>query len=257
VKCRPEDSAEDGTRVVGGLNAVTAALKSRPRACRNLLLADSRGAGPALTDLVNLARAAGLAVRRSPRSALNRLYGRETHQGVVAVFDPLDYTGLDDFLAALPSSGPALILALDQVADPGNLGALMRSALAFGAAGVLVPRERTAPLTPAAIRASAGAAESLPLVRVVNLRRALENLQKAAFWLVGAEGGGNQSLFDFNFPDRAVIVLGSEGRGLSPLLQKTCDFLVAIPQRREAVSSLNVSVAGGVLMAEYCRQHRS
>jgi 23S rRNA (guanosine2251-2'-O)-methyltransferase len=109
-------------------------------------------------------------------------------------------------------------------------------------------------LTPAALSAAAGAAEALPLVRVVNLRRSLEGLQKMGFWVVGAEGESEGNLFDFSFPERAVVVLGSEGRGLAPLTRRTCDFLVAIPHCREEVSSLNVSVAGGLFLAEYYRQ---
>lgn len=250
----PSPDESQGGEAVGGLNAVLAALKNRPRSCRSLLVAEGRRPSTALDEIYALAREANLAVRRSPRKALDRLFGGDNHQGVVALFDAAGYTAFEDFLESLPQSGQALVLALDKVEDPGNLGALMRSAAAFGAAGVLVPRERAAPLTRAAVKASAGAAEVLPLVRAVNLRRALEILKKMDFWLVGAEGDGGQSLSSFTFPDRAVLVLGSEGRGLSPVIKKECDFLVAIDQRRDQVSSLNVSVAGGILMAEYYRK---
>lgn len=247
----PEDSE---SMVVGGLNAVLAAIKSRPKSGRTLMVAEGRRPAPALTTIFDLARAAGMTVKIVPRQALDRVYGQDNHQGVLALFDARDYVGLEDFLEMIPAEGPALVLALDQVEDPGNLGALMRSARAFGALGLVAPRDRSAPLTPAALRAAAGAAESLPLVRAVNLRRALEALQKMGFWLAGAEGEGGQSLFDFKFPERTVIILGSEGRGLSPLIKKICDFLLTIPQHREHVSSLNVSVAGGILLAEYFRQ---
>ena len=246
----PRSDAE----VVGGLNAVLAALKSRPKSCRALMAAEGRRRGPVLDEIYALSRRHGLAVKISPRAALDRLYGRESHQGLVALFDPLEYLNFDDFIPTLPAEGPALILALDQVEDPGNLGALMRSALAFGATAVLSGRERSAALTPAAINAAAGAAEILPLVRAVNLRRALEALQKHGFWLVGAEGDTGQSLFGHQFAERTVIVLGSEGRGLSQVVKKTCDHLLAIPQNREHVSSLNVSVAGAIFMCEYFRQ---
>ena len=250
---RPGPEA-DNSRVVGGQNAVLAALREHPRRCRSLLVAEGRHSTPALEEIFGLARTHGLSVKMSPRQALDRLYGREGQKGVAAVFDPGEYTDFEDFVAELPSDGPALILALDRVEDPGNLGALMRSALVFGAVGVLIPRERSAALTPAALSAAAGAAEILPLVRVVNLRRSLEALQNKGFWLVGAEGEGEASLFDFDFPERTVIVLGSEGRGLAPLTAKTCDFLVAIPQCRHEVSSLNVSVAGALFLSEYFRQ---
>ncbi len=240
--------------LVGGLNAVLAALRHRPRSGRALLVAEGRRPSPVLNEIFGLARSHGLAVKIVPRPALDRLYGREGHQGVLAQFDPLEYTVFEDFRQMLPAEGPALVLALDRVEDPGNLGALMRSALAFGAAGVIIPRERSAALTPAALNAAAGAAEALPLVRVVNLRRGLDDLREMGFWLVGAEGEGERNLFDFDFPERTVVVLGSEGQGLAPLTQKTCDFLVSIPHGRAEVSSLNVSVAGALFLAEYYRQ---
>ncbi|MDR2945827.1 MAG: 23S rRNA (guanosine(2251)-2'-O)-methyltransferase RlmB [Candidatus Adiutrix sp.] len=240
--------------IVGGLNAVLAALKSRPKSCRSLMAAEGRHRNAALDEIYALARAHGLAVKMSPRQALDRVYGREGHQGLVALFDPLEYVGFEDFLETLPAEGPALVLALDQVEDPGNLGALMRSALAFGAAGVLTGRERSAALTPAAVHAAAGAAEVLPLVRVVNLRRALETLQERGFWLAGADGEAEGNLFRHQFAPRTVLALGSEGQGLSRIIKKTCDELLAIPQNRAQVSSLNVSVAGAVFMCEYFRQ---
>lgn len=239
---------------VGGLNSVLAALKSRPRRCRGLMIGEGRRFNPALEEIAALARANGLAIKRVPRQALDRLYGGEGHQGVVALFDEADYTAWDDFILSLAGRSPALVLALDQVEDPGNLGALMRSACAFGAAGVVVPRERTAPLTQAAVKASAGATENLPLVRVVNLRRALETLKDYGFWLVGAEEGEDGSLFDFDFPQKTALLLGSEGRGLSRTSRELCDFLISIPQNTGQVNSLNVSVAGGIMMAQYYRQ---
>ena len=218
------------------------------------MLAEGRRFGPAVEEIFSLGRAAGLGIKKLPRLALDRLYGNGNHQGVVAVFDPVEYLSFDDFLQNLASPGPSLILALDQVEDPGNLGALMRSAAAFRAAGIVVPRERTAPLTPAAVKASAGASENMPLVRVVNLRRALETLRDYGFWIVGAEGGESENLFEFDFPEKTVLVMGSEGRGLSSVAKKTCDFLISIPQDDGLVNSLNVSVAGGIIMANYYRR---
>ncbi len=243
--------------VVGGLNAVLAALKRRPRACRAIMVAEGRRTNAAMDEIFALIREHGLGYKSAPRQALDRHYGRSGHQGVLAFFDPVEYTPFEDFLESLPQEGPALIVALDRVEDPGNLGALMRSALAFGASAVLVPRERAASLSPTALSAAAGAAEVLPLIRVVNLRRALEILQKRGFWLAAAEEDGETSLFGFDFPERLVIVLGSEGRGLQPNIKKICDYLLAIPQRRGDVSSLNVSVAGAIFMSEFFRLHFS
>lgn len=254
---KEETSGEAGASVVGGLNAVLAALKARSKSCRSLMTAEGRRHGPTVDEIFFLAREAGLSVKKVPRQALDRLYGAENHQGLVAVFDAVDYTSFDDFLPVAAGASPSLALALDQVEDPGNLGALMRSASAFGAIGVIVPRERTAPLTSAAVKASAGAAESLPLIRVVNLRRALETLRDYGFWIVGAEGGEGENVFDFAFPDKTALVMGSEGRGLSPTVKKVCDFLVSIPHEVSQVNSLNVSVAGGIMMAQYYRRFRA
>ena len=242
------------SQAVGGLNAVLAALKSRPAACRAVFMAESRRRDGLAGEILALAGAAGLTVRFLPRPALDRLCGQVVHQGVAAVFDPVNYLAWDSFRQDLPNEGPALLLVLDRVEDPGNFGALIRSALAFGALGVVTARERAAPLTPAALKASAGAAEILPLARAVNLRRALEDIKKAGFWLVGADGQGPENLFTFDFPRRSAILLGSEARGLSPLSRKICDFLVAIPQAGRAVPSLNVSVAGALFMAEFSRR---
>ena len=246
-------SAEAG-RTVSGLNPVLAALKNRAEFCRTVFMAENRRRDGPAGEILALARAEGLAVRFLPRPALDRLCGRSAHQGVAAVFDSVGYLAWEDFRQTLPPEGPALVLALDRVEDPGNLGALMRSASAFGALGVVTPRDRSAPLTPAALKAAAGAAETLPLARAVNLGRALEDLKKAGFWLVGADSRGPESLFNFVFPRRAAVILGSEGRGLSPLVRKICDFLVAVPQASLAVPSLNVSVAGALFLAEFLRQ---
>jgi 23S rRNA (guanosine2251-2'-O)-methyltransferase len=253
-RVEPASAEAADSRIVSGLNPVLAALKNRAGACRVVYLAENRRRDGAVGEILALAGAEGLAVRFLPRPALDRLCGRPGHQGVAAVFDPISCPAWESFRETLPPEGPALVLVLDRVEDTGNLGALMRSALAFGALGVVTPRDRSAPLTPAALKAAAGAAEILPLVRAVNLRRALEDLKKVGFWLVGADSRGPENLFSFDFPRRAAVVLGSEGRGLSPLIRKICDFLVAVPQASGAVPSLNVSVAGALFLAEFLRQ---
>lgn len=252
---KPEtETPAEVSEAVGGPNAVLAALKARGRSCRSLLAAEGRRGSKVVDEIFALARALSLPIKISPRLALDRAYGSGGHQGIVAVFDKVNY-GTEDSLLNLPPEGPVLLLALDKVEDPGNLGALIRSACAFGASAVLAAKDRTAPLTPAALRAAAGAAETVPLVRVVNLRRSLESLKDQGFWLVGADGDGSSDLAGFDFPERTVLVMGSEGKGLSAVIKKVCDFMLAIPQRREAVSSLNVSVAGAILMCQYYRRH--
>lgn len=235
---------------IGGPNAVLAALKARPRACRRVLVAEGRRPTPALDEIFRLAKANAIPYRLRPRRELDAL-GLAGHQGVVAIFDGRDYMAWGDFLASLPPAGPSLVLALDQVEDPGNLGALMRSALAFGAAGCVITRERGAALTTAAVKAAAGAAERLPLVRAVNMRRALGELKEHGFWLAAAEEDGDTDALGFDFPGRTVLVLGSEGRGLRPQVKAACDYLLTIPQRRDLMPSLNVAAAGAILMAAF------
>ncbi len=211
---------DDAPEMICGLNAVLGALKKRAGNCRSIWIAEGRHSNPTLAEIRSLAKGAGLMIKVCPRSTLDRLCGRDKHQGVAALFDARSYASFEDLLARVPEKGPCLIVALDRVEDPGNLGALMRSAVCFGAAGVLVPRERSAPLTPAALKAAAGAADVLPLARTVNLRRALGMLKDRGFWVLGAEGEGGDSLFNFSFPERSVLVLGSEGKGLGPMIKK-------------------------------------
>lgn len=249
-----EQLPQDDGRVVGGFNAVLAALESRGRSCRRLMLAEGRRPTPVLEEILTLAKSLGLSYKTAPRQLLDKAYGRREHQGVLAFFDPLEYADFDDFLDSIPREGRALVLVLDKVEDPRNLGALTRSAVALGALGLIIPRERAAALTGAALSASAGAAEKLPIARVVNLARAIKTLQDNGFWVVGAEGGAGENLLSFSFPERTALVLGSEGRGLSELISQKCDYLVSIPLAEGTVTSLNVSAAGSILMFEYLRQ---
>jgi 23S rRNA (guanosine2251-2'-O)-methyltransferase len=167
---------------------------------------------------------------------------------VAAVFGALRGTGLKELLEA--NKRPSLILALDHVGNPRNLGTLMRSATAFGAHGVICPRDRQVGLSPAAIKTAQGAIEHVPLVRVTNLNSALKDLKEQGYWIVGADREGEISLPSFKFPARSVVVLGAESKGLSRLTGELCDFLIRIPIN-PAIDSLNVSVAGSILMYSY------
>jgi 23S rRNA (guanosine2251-2'-O)-methyltransferase len=154
----------------------------------------------------------------------------------------------------LSPDGPSLILALDHIEDPHNLGALLRTAAAFGVKAALVPSDRSAGLTQAARAASAGGSEAVPLITVVNLQRTLTKLKNSGFWLVGAEASKGESVSDFKFPSKTVLILGSEAKGISPLAAKGVDFWVHIPLAPGVVSSLNVSNAGAILMQGYFSQ---
>jgi 23S rRNA (guanosine2251-2'-O)-methyltransferase len=240
--------AGGGSEVVG-VNAVTEALEARGDSLRRLCVSSSRRPSAAVKLLIAKATALGAPLRRVPPSYFAR-FAPAAHQGVCAVFDELAPLDLDDFLESLPREGPSLVLALDHIEDPGNLGALVRSAWAFGAHGAVAPRDRSAGITPAAAKAAAGGLEKVPLARAVNLPAALRLLQKRGYWVVGAEASGDADLATFEFPERTALVLGGEGRGLGRLVSSVADFLVRIPLSGGA-ESLNVSAAGAVFMYAY------
>jgi 23S rRNA (guanosine2251-2'-O)-methyltransferase len=207
---------------------------------------------------MRLAADAGLSILEVPRVDLDRLAGGALHQGVALQVAPYEYAAAEDVLAAAHSSGaPPLLVALDGVTDPRNLGAVVRSAAAFGAHGVVVPQRRSAGLTAVAWRASAGAAAHLPVARATNLVRTLKNCAASGLMVVGLDAGGTMPLDTFPLATGPLmLVLGSEGRGLSQLVRETCDAVVSIPMAAQ-VESLNASVAAGVVLAEVARLRRA
>lgn len=254
-----EERHADRSLILAGRHPVLEALRSRARPIEEVLVETE--ARDRHADIVALARQGGVRFSRAPRAALTTLAGTTHHQGVVARVAPREYAELEDLLAVPATRGePGLFLALDQVQDPGNVGNLLRTAEALGVHGALVPRHQAAGLTPHVVRAAAGALEHLPVARVGNLGQALERLKQAGCWIVGAvaEGGGGQPpqapwAADLRGP--LVLVLGSEGRGLRPLVARTCDALVRIPLAGR-VGSLNVAAAGAALLYEVRRQRQ-
>ena len=236
-----------------GIHAVREALQAG-RALERILIARGRH-GERLEELVQLARARGVPVRFEDRSQVDRLAGTREHQGVVALAAARQPLGLEDLLGkgTRPEPPNRLLVLLDGVEDPQNLGAIIRTALAAGADGVVIPERRAAGLTESVARASAGALAHLPVARVNNLARAMEELKEAGYWLVGLEERAEKSYTEADFTGRVAIVLGREGKGLHELTRKLCDFLVSIPTTGP-VRSLNVSVAAGVVLFEAVRQ---
>lgn len=242
-----------GSDWVGGIHAVAALLDRDPAALLELMFA-REARNPRLDELAAQARAAGIAVQRAPRATLERLAGGLRHQDVLASVRTraaADERDLPDLVAA--AGGQALLLVLDGVTDPHNLGACLRSAAAAGATAVVVPKDRSAPLNGAARKAAAGGAESVPLVRVTNLARAMEQLRRDGVWIVGLAGEAGQSLYERDLTGPLALVLGAEGEGMRRLTREHCDFLVRIPIDA-AMESLNVSVAAGVCLFEARRQ---
>ncbi|HTL50615.1 MAG TPA: 23S rRNA (guanosine(2251)-2'-O)-methyltransferase RlmB [Steroidobacteraceae bacterium] len=241
--------------IVYGLHAVRAVLTRRPGDVLKLTIAAARD-DARVRELREIAAARGLRPLESTAAALDAATGGAAHQGVVAEVRPsapLDENSLLDLLTTQP--GPALVLVLDGVSDPHNLGACLRTADAAGATAVVAPRDRAAGLTPVVRKVAAGAAETVPFAQVTNLARALRDLKEAGLWIAGTAEDGEKELFDADLTGPLALVMGSEGKGLRRLTRECCDFSVRLPMRG-SVASLNVSVAAGVALYEALRQRR-
>ncbi|HKI39275.1 MAG TPA: 23S rRNA (guanosine(2251)-2'-O)-methyltransferase RlmB, partial [Mycobacterium sp.] len=197
----------------------------------------------------------GIAILEVPRTDLDRMTSNHLHQGIALQVPPYDYAHPDDLLAVATKSSPALLVALDNISDPRNLGAIVRSVAAFGGHGVLIPQRRSASVTAVAWRTSAGAAARIPVARATNLTRTLKDWADRGLRVVGLDAGGNTALDDLDGTDPLVVVVGSEGKGLSRLVRENCDEVVSIPMTGNT-ESLNASVAAGVVLAEIARQRR-
>lgn len=243
------------TERVYGVHAVRFMLERHPERVQSLSIARD---DPRVRPLEDLARRHQIPVQRVDAQQLKQTLGDVVHQGVLAQITPLAPWTEDELLTALaePRPQPPVILALDGVQDPHNLGACLRSADACGALAVMVPRDRAAQLNATARKVAAGAAETTPVVAVTNLVRTLKLLQEAGLWVVGADAEGARLAHQLDLKGGLVLVLGSEGSGMRQLTRQTCDYMVRLPQSG-AVESLNVSVAAGILLYEVMRQrHR-
>jgi 23S rRNA (guanosine2251-2'-O)-methyltransferase len=232
-----------------GFHAVEEALAAG-RALERIVIASGRH-GDRVEKIVQAAKSNNVPVRFEDRAEVDRLAGMREHQGIVAVGGSKRAVELEDLLG--PGATARLIVLLDGVEDPQNLGAVVRSALAAGAAGVVITERRAAGLTDTVSRSSAGALEHLPVARVKNLVRAMEQLKEAGYWLAGMDERAPQSYTDLDLTGSMGIVLGGEGDGMHELTRKHCDFLISIPTQGP-VRSLNVSVAAGVVLFEVVRQ---
>jgi 23S rRNA (guanosine2251-2'-O)-methyltransferase len=243
--------------VLYGVHPVAEALKAGRRRFDHVLVASERH-DDRLAHLISDCRKAGVRVRQEPRDQLTQLAGTSAHQGVVALVRPQELLTIEDLFEgpAWASVQSRLLLALDGVEDPQNLGALLRVADGAGVDGIVLTERRSAPLSPAAVKASAGAAEHLRIARVVNLVRALEDLKSQNLWVIGLDERGSTDYDQFDLTGDCVLVLGREGAGLHDLVRRTCDHLLRIPMVG-GVSSLNVSAAGAVVLYEAARQRRA
>ena len=240
--------------VIYGLNSVSEALKARGRAFEWVGVAKERH-DLRLQRIIEECRKISIPVRFLPRVELDRMAGTGAHQGVVAVTSAKQYADLDDVIAS-KRGAYSLIVVLDGVEDPHNLGAVLRTADAAGANGVVIPERRASGITGTVAKSSAGASEYLPVAKVTNISRTLEELKSKNIWTVGLDERGTQPYDTVDYKMDCAIVLGAEGKGLHDLAKKKCDFLVSIPMLGR-VPSLNVSVAAGVVLYEIARQRRA
>jgi 23S rRNA (guanosine2251-2'-O)-methyltransferase len=237
---------------VYGLHAVRTLLARSPARLRRLYL-DTRREDPRVRELLQLAAAGGVAAERVDARQLAGRVGEVAHQGVVAEVEPLAPWHEDDLINAVVAAPAPLVLVLDGVQDPHNLGACLRTADACGALAVVVPKDRAAGMSAGVRKVAAGAAETMPLVTVTNLARALKLLKEAGQWIVGADMAGRELAWQADLSGSRAIVMGGEGDGLRELTRKSCDYLVRLPQLG-TVESMNVSVACGMLLYEAVRQ---
>jgi 23S rRNA (guanosine2251-2'-O)-methyltransferase len=242
-------------QLIYGVHAVSALLDNPHRIVKTLFVNQER-LDKRLQDLLDKAEQANVAVERLNLQKMNQRFPDMTHQGVVASAKPLpDYTESNLLSLLEASKKPCLILILDGVTDPHNLGACLRSADATGVDFVIIPKDKSASITPVVSKVACGAAESIPLVRVTNLVRAMELLKQAGVWMYGAAGEASSSLYQVDCSGSMALVMGAEGDGLRRLTREHCDGLFSLPMQG-SVESLNVSVATGVSLYEVLRQRR-
>ncbi len=232
---------------IGRLNALLEVLKSSPRRVNKVFVDRDKRFGK-IHEVVLEVRRQKIPLVFVPRDKLAEL--DRNHQGAVALLSAKEFSSLEEILSSAPN--PVLVL-LDEVEDPQNLGAIMRSAEAAGADGVLLPERRSASLTDSVLSVSAGASEHLRVARVKNLAQTMDRLKESGFWLVGAEKDGQGLFYEFDYTTAVGLVLGSEGKGLRPLIRQKCDRVLSIPQRGR-VNSLNVASAASVFLFEVVRQ---
>lgn len=236
-----------------GLHAVRAMLARHPQRVHAVKFAERRD-DPRTREIEELARKSGRPVQRIDGRALSQMLGGDVaHQGVIAEIEPMPSWTEDDLVTALETAKDPIVLVLDGVQDPHNLGACLRTADACGALAVVVPKDRAAQLNATVRKVAVGAAETTPVVSVTNLARALKLLKEAGLWVVGADADGPKLAHEADLKGGVVLVLGAEGTGLRQLTRQTCDFVVRLPTLG-AVESLNVSVAAGMLLYEAVRQ---
>jgi 23S rRNA (guanosine2251-2'-O)-methyltransferase len=237
--------------IIYGRNSVLEVFKADKRTINKLMVSQT-ARGSIVTEIINRAKQKGIAVHTVHPEKLDIF--SEKSQGIAVEVSPIEYIKLEDLIKQLKTSSKALLVILDGIEDPHNLGAIIRSCVAFGADGVIIPKWRAVGINETVSKASAGAVEHISISKVVNINQAVDLLKENNFWIVGTEIGG-RSLKDANLPFPLAVIIGSEGFGLHSLTKKRCDFLISIPQKN-TISSLNVSCACAVILYEIYKKQK-
>lgn len=248
-----EKTAPTEKRLIPGFHAVRETLRHGQGLLEEIWIAEGKRSGR-IEEIIQIAANQGIPFYLKKSSELSGMFPDMAHQGIVGVAKAFAYTDFHQIMQLSLQEDPSgLLLAADHITDEGNLGALIRTAAFFGAHGLIIPKDRSAQVTAAVLKRASGAHLRLPMARVTNLGRALDDLSEKGFWVIGAAGEADLTLYDFDWNRPLVLVLGSEQRGLSQSTRKRCHQLVRIPSPGN-VESLNISVAGGVILSEICRQ---
>ncbi len=237
--------------IIVGRNSVMEAIKSGR--VNKILLAKGERQG-SIRELIAVAKEHGIIIQEVEIKKINDLAKGVRHQGILAYVAPVEYVELDDILAKAEAAGePPFIVLLDELEDPHNLGAILRSADAAGVHGVLIPKRRSCPLSATVAKTSAGAVEYVPVARIGNIAQTIKELKKLGMWVVGADMDGDKNYYEADLTGALVLVIGHEGKGIGRLTKEQCDFVVKIPMCGK-INSLNASVAGSILMYESMKQ---
>lgn len=244
----------DNDDLLWGIHPILELLRLQPKKVREVVIQQGKG-GAKIQEIINLAQEQGVKVRFLPGQRFPSSPDK-THQGVLAKTAPVATCSLHELLKKAKEEEQPLIVALDSIQDPHNLGAIIRTAAAAGAIGIILPKDRSAPLNATAAKAAAGAFAHLKLCLVTNLATSLQAVKEKGFWVYGAAGEAKRTVYETRFPAAVCLVIGGEGKGMRPLVREHCDELVAIPMAG-SLNSLNASVAAGVILFEIVRQRQS
>lgn len=239
--------------LIYGIHPVREALTSSSVLIQKIIVS-ARSPSPSLRAILDFARKRGIPLAFSEKEILDRMARGNPHQNVVAILEEIPYADLEEVLIRLKQEEQkALLLILDGIQDPQNLGSLIRTSLGCGVQGVIIPKDRAVGITPVVTKASAGAVAHLPVARVVNIATTIDRLKKEGIWVYGASGEAKDRIYDLDLTIDLAIVIGAEGKGIRPLVKKKCDRLFSLPMKGP-VSSFNASVSGGMILYEVMRQ---